>query len=91
MTVRFSRPALKDLDEIFEYVARDNPVAARHLLLQIKASAERIGRYPYMGRATDDEKGARVFPIPRTNYKVFYDVMGEDVLILRVMHGARDT
>ena len=89
MTVRYAQRALRDLDEILAYIADENPLAAAGVVTHTKGSLERLDRYPKMGRPTDDERGARVLVIARTNYKAFYDIDADGVLVLRVMHGAQ--
>jgi toxin ParE1/3/4 len=52
MKLRYERGALADLDEIFEYIAQDNPAAAARLVVRIEEVAARIAETPVMGEAT---------------------------------------
>jgi toxin ParE1/3/4 len=52
MKIRYERGALADLDEIFEYIARDNRVAAARLVARFEEAAARIAENPYLGEAT---------------------------------------
>jgi toxin ParE1/3/4 len=54
MKLRYERGALADLDEIFAYIAADNPAAAARLVDRIEDAARRIAATPYMGEATHD-------------------------------------
>lgn len=49
-----------------------------------------LATFPYGGRARDDDfgPGSRSFPVGE--YLILYCVDGNDVLILRVVHGKRD-
>ena len=67
MKLRFERGALADLDEIFAYIAADNPVAAARLVARIEAVA--IADMPYIGEATR-KPGFRRFPVD--NYLMVY-------------------
>jgi toxin ParE1/3/4 len=49
MKLRYERGALADLDEIFAYIARDNPDAAARLVARIEQAAARIAENPFMG------------------------------------------
>jgi plasmid stabilization system protein ParE len=71
MKVRYSRRALTQLDQIFSYIAKDNPAAASAVVERIDALATLLGRYPTMGRPTDKE-GVRVMGVRRHPYLVFY-------------------
>jgi toxin ParE1/3/4 len=45
MKLRYARGALTDLDEIFGYIARDNPRAAARLLARIEQIAALIAEH----------------------------------------------
>ena len=70
MKVRYSRRALTQLDQIFSYIAKDNPAAASAVVDRIEALAVLLGRYPTIGRPTDKED-VRVMGVRR--YRGFTD------------------
>ncbi len=87
----FWRPrALRQLREIYAYIARDNPRAAQAVVAAVEALAQTLGAYPGMGVETD-EPGVMMFPLPRyRSYLLYYTVVrGEEVHILRVRHAKR--
>ncbi|MGA6966730.1 MAG: type II toxin-antitoxin system RelE/ParE family toxin [Xanthobacteraceae bacterium] len=86
MRVRYERGALADLDEIFAYIARDNPKAAGDLVARIEQAIARIAETPYLGEATR-KSGFRRFPVG--NYLIVYEVGQDEVVIHYVRHGAR--
>jgi toxin ParE1/3/4 len=83
----WTEPALDDLDVIAEYISLDNPDAARRLVDDVLASAERLEAYPRSGK--------RVKELPRSPYReivvppcrVFYRPETNAVFILHVMRG----
>jgi toxin ParE1/3/4 len=88
LRTRWTRPALADLEAIGDFVARDNPGAARRLIARIAAAVETLGEHPQLGtpgRIT----GTRELVVAETPYIVPYRVRGEVVEILAVFHGAR--
>jgi toxin ParE1/3/4 len=90
MSIRYTARALAQLSEILGHIAVVNPNAARAVQARIKTSIENLGSFPFVGRATD-LPGVRVLSIVRYPYRVFYRVQGDsDVLILRILHAARD-
>jgi toxin ParE1/3/4 len=94
--VRQRARARQDILELVSYVAVDNPGAAaalyeayERILATALATTPGIGR-PYASRHTR-LKGVRAIPIGRfRNHLIFYRRMGEEVEVLRVLHGARD-
>ncbi len=88
MKVVWTRPALRHLAEAREFIAIDNPAAARRQIERIELTVNRLKAFPMMGRA-GIETGTREFPVPGTPYVVVYRVREEQLRILAVLHGAR--
>jgi len=86
--VVWTRPALRHLAEAREFIAIDNPAAARRQIERIELTVNRLKAFPMMGRA-GVETGTREFPVPGTPYIVVYRVREERLRILAVLHGAR--
>jgi toxin ParE1/3/4 len=86
MKLRYARGALTDLDEIFGYIARDNPRAAARLLARIEQIAALIAEQPYIG-VTTRKSNFRRFPVG--NYLIVYEIRLDEVIIQYVRHGAR--
>ena len=86
MKLRYERGALSDLDEIFSYIAKDNPQAASRLVARVEEVAVRIAAFPHLGQATRKSKYRR-FPVGR--YLIVYEVGEDEVIIHYVRHGAR--
>ena len=88
-TVVLRRSADRDLDDIYDWIAADDPVAAERHVRRIVAAAERLAEFPKSGRARPEiSEGARSLVVGR--YLVLYRIEGEHVEIVRVVHGARD-
>lgn len=88
MEVRYSRRAIRDLDAILAYVSRDNPTAASKLVAQIRSFVMILAEQPGLGRKVSQLK-ARMSPVPRTSYLVFFRTRGSELQILQVRHGKR--
>ena len=50
MNIVWTAPARRDLREIFQYIAKDNPHAARRLQAQIRERVTLLVRHPQLGR-----------------------------------------
>lgn len=88
MNVRWTRPALRDLEGIGDYVARDNPAAAARLIDRIFEQTAALAANAYrgrVGRAPD----TRELVVASTPFIVPYRIRGDDIEILAVFHGAR--
>jgi toxin ParE1/3/4 len=88
MKVRFTATAFAELHGIRTYIAKDNPTAAKAVVLRVEQVIAHIAQFPLMARAID-ESGVRVFPVGPFPYLVFYTVDDDEVIIRNVRHGRR--
>jgi plasmid stabilization system protein ParE len=89
MKVRYSRLALAELDVILSDLASHDPVAAHRFEERIRRIDERIGRFPEGFQEVEERPSIRRVPLVRYPYLVFYKVIEGEVIVLRVVHGAR--
>jgi toxin ParE1/3/4 len=80
--------ALKRLQEIRAYIARDKPDVAERIAMRIVAVVEALRNHPRLGRA-GAEPGIRELVIGRTPYIVVYSVRGRRITINTIWHGAQ--
>ena len=57
--VIWAEPALNDLDAIADYIALDNPEAARRLVQKIFEHVDHLERHPRLGSKPEELKGWR--------------------------------
>ncbi len=88
MKIRYSRRAIKDIDDIREYISRDNPGSAWVVAWFVRDSINVLEEWPYQGRATE-RKNVRRLVVTNYPYVVYYMVRSNDVLILHVRHSSR--
>jgi len=89
MKVRFSRRATDDLGEILAALFHQSPQAAGRLLTRIEKIVARLSRFPGMAQELAEREGVRKVPLVRFPYLIFYKVVGDEVVILHIVHGAR--
>ena len=89
MNVQCSRRALRDLDGVWDYIARDNPAIADHLLDKIAATCEMLERQPMIGEARPD-LAVNLREVPVGNYVIFYRPLTDGIEVVRVLHAARN-
>jgi plasmid stabilization system protein ParE len=88
--IRFTTSAEDDLLEQWLTIAEENLVAADESLDSIQATVSLLATQPEMGRARPElADGLRSFPT-RTPYIIFYVPDQDGLLIVRVLHHARD-
>ena len=88
--VRWLTRALRNLDDEAEFVAREDPAAARALVERIDGAVNHLAANPALGRP-GRMHGTRELVVPGTRYIVPYRVRPrlDRVEILRVFHASR--
>ena len=83
--------AYADLEQIFAWIAKDNPRAAREIVSQIFESIERLEIVPEIGRV-GKARGTREWVVRGLPYIVVYavDKTRNLTVVIGVMHTARD-
>lgn len=87
MKLVWTRPAREDRKAIREHIATDNPSAALDLDELLSEKAARLVNHPGLGRP-GRLQGTREL-VAHRNYILIYDVVGDLVRVLRVLHAAR--
>lgn len=88
MRVKWTRNALVNLDHEAEYIARDNPEAARRIVENVRGAVQKLAEHSAIGRP-GRIPGTRELVVGDTPYVVPYRVRGNTVEILRVLHSSR--
>jgi len=86
--IRWTRLALRRLDQIGAYIARDNPDAAVRVIARLVTAVDALAEHPALGRA-GRIKTTRELVLPDIPYIIAYRVMDRNVDILTVMHTAQ--
>jgi plasmid stabilization system protein ParE len=88
MTVVWSSAARRDLLDVLEYIAADDPDAALAVVARIEDAITLLDVHPNMGRP-GRRAGTRELIVTDTPYIVPYTIAGGRIRILRIWHGAR--
>jgi len=87
--IRIAAKAAADLDEIWLYIANDNPSAADKYIGAIVSRFPMLASMPLMGRERPElSSGLRSFVVGR--HVIFYRLFEKGIEIVRVLDGARD-
>ena len=86
----YIRPlAARDIDQIREYIAQDNPTAAVRMIDRFMEMFDRLAEFPGIG-TPHPEFGDEVRGHPVGSYIIYYRPADDGIDIGRVWHGARD-
>ncbi len=85
----WTEPALADLEAMADYIALDNPTAARRLVGRVFESVERLERFPNSGKRPPELPRSSYREIVVTPCRVFYRVEDDAVFLLYVMRAER--
>jgi toxin ParE1/3/4 len=91
MRIVVREAAAGDLDEILDWISRDNPRAAAALVRRILARVERLATpgLSHMGRPGLVE-GTRELVEPPYIIVYMVDEPADEIAVLAIVHGARD-
>ena len=81
--IRISSRALREIDEILDYIAAENPRASAAVKSAIQQAMEWIAKHPLMSPIVHGHH-IRCKLLPRCQYRIFYSIDGPDVLIRNV-------
>ncbi|APH72542.1 type II toxin-antitoxin system RelE/ParE family toxin [Aquibium oceanicum] len=87
MKLIWTPEAEKDRLDVLDYIAVDDPAAALRMNRVFQLAAERAATFPMAARA-GDVPGTREL-IPHPHYRLVYQIKGEAVWILGIIHTAR--
>lgn len=90
MRVEWSDLALDDLGDIARYIGRDSFHYAREFVERIFEATDRLAFFPESGRIVPEDEDLHTREILVQDYRVMYEVGTDRVLVLAVMHGARN-
>jgi toxin ParE1/3/4 len=87
--VRYTRPAIADLEAVLGAISSNSPQGARRVRSRIQTFIELLADHPFIGARTDDPSIRRL-PVPPYPYLVFYEVGEHEAIIHTVRNAARD-
>ncbi|MDR3566478.1 MAG: type II toxin-antitoxin system RelE/ParE family toxin [Syntrophobacteraceae bacterium] len=81
--------AQTDLDEIWLYIAQENPEKADAFLDEIEKRCRALAQSPFIG-TSPDEIMAGLRSLAVASYLIFYLPIEGGIDVVRVLHGMRD-
>jgi addiction module RelE/StbE family toxin len=81
--------ALKDLEVILEYIAKDAPLTARRFGQKLLARADQLKTHPLLGGHVVEDATRTYRELLRGNYRIIYRFEGDAVYVVAIHHAAR--
>jgi plasmid stabilization system protein ParE len=88
--VDWAGPAVRDLESIWSYIARDSEYYADRFAERIVAAVENLTSFPELGRVVPEVMNSSIREVLFQNYRLIYRVEPDRILVVAVMHAARD-
>ena len=89
MQIKWLRLALDDIEDIAEYISKDNPKIAQKIVQLIYENVYNLIDHPNIGR-TGRVKETRELYINGTPFTIPYRIKNNYIEILRVLHTSRE-
>lgn len=89
MKVRYTRRAVRQLEQIHAYLNERSPAGATKVMAQIRRAERFLAAFPLAGRAAE-LPGLRQVPVPSCPYVIFYEPADDQIVIHRIRHTSRD-
>jgi toxin ParE1/3/4 len=90
VTTRFREAYVDDLTEAYAYLAGESLSAAERFIERVEHLVGLIEDFPEIGRRREElAPGLRSFRVQGFRFVVYYEAKGRDVIMVRILHGAR--
>ena len=86
----WTRHAQSDVDAIFNYIANDSHIYALRTIESIEFAASAAARMPESGGIVSEFDDSSIREVLTGRYRIIYRLRSSDILILTVLHGARN-
>ncbi|MGN6848124.1 MAG: type II toxin-antitoxin system RelE/ParE family toxin [Sphingomicrobium sp.] len=90
MRVEITAEAERDLREIFSYIAKADTRRARSFLRELRAACEGLAEFPDRFAFVPRYERLGIRHRVHGNYLIFYRAERVRVVVIHVLHGARD-
>ena len=90
MIIEWTEPAISDLEGIRDYIGRDSKYYASRFIGKIIEAVERLIHFPGMGRIVPEAEEENIRELLFHNYRIMYRTETQSILVLTVIHAARD-
>ena len=90
MRLEWTEVAVADLENIRDYIKKDSEHYAIRFVEKIIEAVEKLLKFPEIGRAVPEAASENIRELIFHNYRIMYHIEPRRILILTIMHGARE-
>jgi plasmid stabilization system protein ParE len=88
--VIWTEPAKADLRSIHDFIAADSRHYAKKVVQDLINKTDILDRLPRVGRVVPELSDGNIRELLPHSYRVIYEIKGEDVFVVAVIHKRRD-
>lgn len=86
----WTEPALADVQEIVEFIARDSRRYAEQVAAEIVETSQRLLEHPRIGWRVPEFDDDSIRELLCNSFRVIYSIRGQDCILLAIVHASRD-
>lgn len=90
MKIEWTEPAVSDLEMVRDYIAKDSEFYALRFVERIFEVLEKVAVFPKSGRIVPEAEDNSIREIFFYSYRIMYRIKDDSILVLTIIHGARD-
>jgi addiction module RelE/StbE family toxin len=90
LKLQWTTPARRDLMRLYDFLKDVSPGAAKRILNQLAAAAEELPMFPHIAPRLEDFHLREVRSLPVGDYIMRYEVLHDQIRILRIWHMRED-
>ena len=90
LRIRLTPRAARDLEDIHQYLSQRSASGANAVRRKIAEAIDLVALYPGLGRTTQ-KAGVAMIPVSTYAYVIYFSIIGNDLYVVHVRHGARQT
>lgn len=87
--IKWTDNALKELDNIANFISKDSPKYAQILIKQIYEMISHLEQFPKFGRKVPEYNNPNLREILYKNYRIIYLIKQKHIEIISIIHGSR--
>jgi toxin ParE1/3/4 len=88
--VKWTRPALEDLEQTADYIASGSKYYAAAFVRDVRDAARSLKQVARRGRVVPELSDPTIRELLIGNYRLLYQLRKSEVLVIALIHGARD-
>lgn len=89
--IKYSKPSLKDIEEIKDFISHDSVANANRFLLSIRERINILKNYPEIGRPILTDRFKNIRQLLHKSYRIIYHFQDDKITIITVHHQSRLT